>query len=160
MSTIVGNLVQGIGEALAAAFTGYSVIYGQPVENGVRVPSGQTIRIHYGQERGTYAGSQLAGAATVQPLIYVTLERPYTGTPTDLTSHQESADLAADLRLCVANRILSHLQGSPMTGLSGVSVWLTGFVTTPAVLAIGPGQSRETVTIEFSIHYATTYGGR
>ena len=159
MSTQIGSIVESLGAALTLAFPAYSVIYGQPVENGIRVPTGSTIRVHYMQERGTYATSQMSGPVRVAPLIAVTLERQFTGTPDSLEAMQEAAELASDLRSEIEAWVMANAMGTAtIPGVSGL--WATDYTTTPARLPIGPGQSRESITIEISLNYVSTYGGR
>lgn len=160
MATKIGALIQAIGERLELDFPGFSVVYGQPSANGVRVYTGNVIRVHYMGERGTYSGSQLGGMVRASPVISVTLQQPYASDSTAVETAQATADLLADLRLSVSALVLEHATTAPIAGMEGVGLWVTDYNATPGILDIGPGQSSESVTVEFSFNYTNTYGGR
>ena len=161
MSTLVGSLIEALGTKMATAFPGYSIIYGMPVPNGIRVPTGNAVRIHYMQERGTYSGSQAGGVVRVSPMIAITVEKAYSSDSTTLATHKASIDTGADLRQAVADMILKHLMGTaPITAFAGQALWISAYMLTPSVLDIGPGQSTESVTAEFTFNFSNTYEGR
>ena len=160
MATQIGYLISAIGAKMLATFPTYSVVYGIPA-SPVRAPDGNTIYVHFAQERGTFAGSQLGGPVKVSPTIIVSVYRPYTSDPTLIASEQATAELGADIRLAICNLVMDNITGTaPITGFTGHALWVTDYTMTPAILDIGTGQSTESFTAEFTFAYSSTYGGR
>lgn len=161
MATLVGALIEVLGDKLGDTFPDHQIIYGMPVPNGIRAATGDTVRIHYMQERGTYSGSQAGGVVRVSPMISITVESAYSSDSTELATHQASIDTGADLRQAVADMIMDHLMGTaPIAVFAGQALWISAYTLTPAVLDIGPGQSTESVTAEFTFNFSNTYEGR
>lgn len=160
MSTLVGSLIAAIGTKMTATFTGYTVIYGLPVPNGVRDGTNE-VRVHYMQEQGKFSGSQLGGVTTVSPLISVTVQRAFTSDSTLLATQQSLIDLGADLRLAISALVMDHVTGAaPITVFAGQALWVTDYTLTPSCMDIGAGQSVESVTAEFQFNFSRSYGGR
>lgn len=160
MATQIGSLISAIGVKLKATFPDYDIIYGIPA-SGVRAPSGSVAYVHFAQEKGVFAGSQLGGPVRVSPTIAVTVCRPYSSDPTKIASEQATAELGADLRISICGLIMAHIMGTtPITGFTGQAIWISDYVMTPAILDIGTGQSTESFTAEFTLNYSSTYGGR
>lgn len=161
MSTLVGSLIEAIGTRLAADFPAYGIIYGLPVDSDYTGDGTPSIRVHYAQERGVFAGSQLAGPVRVSPTITVTLQRPYTGTPSVLADQNASAEIASDLRLSVSNLVMDHVTGvAPIAAFAGQALWATEYTLTDSVNYNGSGQSTEAITLQISFEFSRNYGGR
>lgn len=161
MSTLVGALMQAIGDRLAIDLPAYEVVYGLPTGSDFIGAATPQIRVHYQQERGTFNGSQLGGPVRVSPMLSVTLQRPYTGTPSELASQQSSAELAADLRLSICEMLMDHVTGiAPITAFAGQALWATDYTMTDSVMYNGEGQSLEAITMQISFEFSRNYGGR
>lgn len=161
MATLAGAIVEAFGARMEDDFPGFEIVYGAPINNGLCVSIGESIRIHWAQARGTLGASQLGGPITVQPVLSVVLTRPLVGRAVDLATHQGTLDLCADLRASLFGLVMDHVTGvDPIAALAGNAMWITDYTETPAVLDIGDGQSTESVTIEITLNYSNTYGGR
>lgn len=161
MSTLVGALIQAIGEKMETAFPDHSVIYGMPVPNGIRYATGYSVRIHFMQERGVYSGSQGGGVVVVSPVISVTVETAFASDATELATQQASLEVGAELRTAIEELVMDHLTGSAtITAFAGQALWITDFTLTPALNDIGPGQSVEAQTAEFTFRFSRNYEGR
>lgn len=160
MATLVGSLIAAIGAKMATSFPSYPIIYGLPATSGLNSDVDE-IRIHYMQETGKFASSQLSGVTIVAPLISVTVQRTLSTVSTTLTAHQSLIDLGSDLRLAVSNLVMDHVTGvAPIAAFAGQALWVTDFVMTPSCLDIGAGQGTESVTAEFRFNFSRSYGGR
>jgi hypothetical protein len=160
MATQAGLLLTALGTKLAASFPTYSIRYGSPDSSGVLMQSGQYIYIRYTEETETVRQNQLQGTSDVTPRVMIHLERPYTGTSTEIAPHLALLELASDLRIAVNNMVIDHLLGTaPIVGWAG-ALFITDQTTTPATLDIGAGQSTETVTVQFGFRMSRTLGGR
>lgn len=159
MATKVGSLIAAIGTKMATAFPGSSVIYGLPDSSGSYGLTGSVVFVHYLQEKGEFNGAQLGGASLVQPVISVTVARPFTGTSTTLAAEQSRIDLGADLRSAIGALIMDHVMGTAViTAFAGQALFVTEYTSTPSCLDLGTGQSMETVTAEFVFKFSSTYG--
>lgn len=160
MSTLVGALIEAIGDRLASDFAGHQIIYGMPAGSDFIGAASPSIRVHYAQERGVFAGSQLGGPVRVSPTLIVTLQRPYSGSPAELDDQQGSAELASDLRLSVSDLVMDHVTGvATIAAFSGQALWLTDYTLTDSVLDIGTA-SIEAITLQLSFEFSRNYGGR
>lgn len=161
MATKIGSLIAGIGAKMASTFPTYAVIYGLPDGSGTYGPTSGEIYVHFSQESGEFSGNQLGGVSVVSPTISVSVWRALSASSTSLSTQQSLLDLAADLRIAINAMVLAHADGSsPITGLSGSSLWVTEYTLTPAQLNLGTGQSTESVTAEFTFKLSSTYGSR
>ena len=161
MSTQVGALIQAIGEKMETAFPDHSVIYGMPSPNGIRLPLGDTVRVHYMQERGTFSGSQLSGPVIVSPVISVTVETAYASDATELSVQQASMEIGADLRQAMQELVMAHVMGTAViAAFAGQAIWITDYTLTPALNDIGASQSVEAQTAEFTFRFSRNYEGR
>lgn len=161
MSTLVGSLIEAIGDRLASDFPAYEIIYGLPAGSDYIGAATPSIRVHYAQERGAFAGSQLGGVVRVSPTLIVTLQRPYTGSQADLDDQQDSAELASDLRLSVSDLVMDHVTGAAtIAAFTGQALWLTDYTLTDSVLDLGTGSSTEAITLQLSFEFSRNYGGR
>jgi len=161
MATKVGDLIAAIGAKVATAFPGSTVIYGLPDASGSFGPTGPVVYVHYMQEKAELSGNQVGGAMVVNPVISVSVWRPFTGTSIDLASQQAKIEMGADLRASVFDMIMDHLTGvATIAGFAGEALWITDYTSTPSCLDIGLGQSTESVTCEFTFKFSSTYGSR
>lgn len=158
MSTLIGSLIEAIGDRLASDLPGYSIVYGLPVAGGDYIgASTPSIRVHYRQERGVFAGSQLGGPVRVSPEIVVSLQRPYYSDASTLADQQSSMELSADLRDSVAALVMDHVTGvSVIAAFAGQALWITDYTMTDSVL----DGLTETITCQFSFEFSRPYGGR
>lgn len=161
MSSLAGNLIAAIGTKMASAFPGYSIVYGQETP-GIDGPN-KSVRIHYIQERGVFAASQVGGPVRVSPAILVTAKRPYSGNGSSLADHQATLDLSADLRNAIEALVMDHITGvAQIQAFAGQALWITDYLATPGLLFLGSQNSgsTESVTHQFSFEFSNTYGGR
>ena len=161
MATKVGSLIAAIGTKMASTFTGFSVVYGLPDSSGSYGLTGAVVFVHYREEKGEFTGSQLGGSMLVQPVISVTVARPFTGTSTALASEQSRIDLGADLRAAIGALVMDHVMGTaPIADFTGQALFVTEYASTPSCIDLGTGQSMEAVTVDFTFKFSSTYGSR
>ena len=161
MATLVGSLIAAIGAKMTASFPTYSIIYGLPAPGGAFVEIVDTIRVHYLQESSKAQGNQVGSPDVVNPIIIVSLSRSSDDDQTTLESAQEKLDLLADLRVAVVNMVMDHVTGvAPISGFSGVGLWVTDNTMTPSFLTGVGSASREAATAEFSFRFHRAFGGR
>lgn len=160
MATLAGAFLAAIGGRLGTEFESYTVRYGAPDDSGLYVENASVITVRYSYETAEVQGNQLGSPEIVSPRVMVSIRRQFSGDSTALAVHQSLLDLAADVRLAIADLVLDHADGTaPISGFD-TNLWFTGSATTPATVDIGATGSTESVTIEFTFRYIRNTGAR